>query len=100
MAPVQLPPDNSHRDSCHLQTLILGIEISYQLRMISKLVRCVLLFSCLCAAEKVCGRLKILVHMTSIGYSHVQFQGKIADELANAGHEVQSILYTLIREIV
>ncbi|KAI1702768.1 UDP-glucoronosyl and UDP-glucosyl transferase domain-containing protein [Ditylenchus destructor] len=63
--------------------------------MIGKLISCVILFSCLCAAEKASGRLKILVHMSSIGFSHMQFQGKIADELANAGHEV----HILVQEI-
>jgi hypothetical protein len=35
-------------------------------------------------------RLKVLVYTPSLGWSHNQFMGKIADTLAEAGHEVVS----------
>lgn len=35
-------------------------------------------------------QLKILVYSPSIGFSHMQFQGKLADLLVEAGHEVVS----------
>ncbi len=33
-------------------------------------------------------KLKILVNSPILGFSHVQFEGKVADALAEAGHEV------------
>lgn len=33
-------------------------------------------------------KLKILVTSASIGWSHLQFQGRLADILVDAGHEV------------
>lgn len=37
-------------------------------------------------------KLKILVNSPNLGYSHLQFQGKIADILVEAGHEVVAFL--------
>lgn len=36
-------------------------------------------------------RLKILVSVPGVSYSHLQFQGALADLLVDAGHEVVSI---------
>jgi hypothetical protein len=36
-------------------------------------------------------RLKVLLFTPSMGWSHNQFLGKIADTLAEAGHEVVSV---------
>lgn len=35
-------------------------------------------------------KLKVLVNNPTLGYSHVQFQGRLADALVDAGHEVVS----------
>lgn len=40
-------------------------------------------------------KLKILVTSASIGWSHLQFQGKLADILVEAGHEVVIFLLNL-----
>ncbi|KAH7709512.1 CRE-UGT-49 protein [Aphelenchoides avenae] len=40
-------------------------------------------------------RLKILVHSYSGGYSHLAFQGRLADLLVEAGHEVHVFIPTL-----
>ncbi|KAI1712284.1 UDP-glucoronosyl and UDP-glucosyl transferase domain-containing protein [Ditylenchus destructor] len=40
-------------------------------------------------------RLKILIYNPDLGYSHMQFQGKLADLLVEAGHEVHVLIYTL-----
>lgn len=41
-------------------------------------------------------KLKILVHDYSLGFSHSQFLGAIADTLEEAGHEVVSLFYFFI----
>lgn len=38
-------------------------------------------------------KLKVLVYSPSIGYSHMQYQGKLADLLVEAGHEVVRTQY-------
>lgn len=35
-------------------------------------------------------KLKVLVYSPNVGYSHMQFQGTLADLLVEAGHEVVS----------
>lgn len=37
-------------------------------------------------------RLKILVSAPGVSYSHLQFQGTLADLLVDAGHEVVSVV--------
>lgn len=36
-------------------------------------------------------KLKVLVNSPNVGYSHLQFQGRLADALVNVGHEVVSL---------
>uniref|UniRef100_A0A915CMW0 Uncharacterized protein n=1 Tax=Ditylenchus dipsaci TaxID=166011 RepID=A0A915CMW0_9BILA len=38
-------------------------------------------------------RLKILISSPTLGYSHMQFQGAIADALAKQGHEVHLLIF-------
>lgn len=40
--------------------------------------------------------LKVFVNSPSIGYSHMQFQGRLADLLVEAGHTVVSVLHTVV----
>ncbi|KAI1711658.1 UDP-glucoronosyl and UDP-glucosyl transferase domain-containing protein [Ditylenchus destructor] len=40
-------------------------------------------------------RLKILIYNPDLGYSHMQFQGKLADVLVETGHEVHVLIFTL-----
>uniref|UniRef100_A0A914E924 Uncharacterized protein n=1 Tax=Acrobeloides nanus TaxID=290746 RepID=A0A914E924_9BILA len=37
-------------------------------------------------------KLKILINSPNVGYSHLQFQGKLADTLVEAGHDVHILI--------
>ncbi|KAI1718216.1 UDP-glucoronosyl and UDP-glucosyl transferase domain-containing protein [Ditylenchus destructor] len=52
---------------------------------------CATLFICVAEADK--KRLKILVNSPTVGWSHMQFQSRIADALVEAGHEVHLLVY-------
>ncbi|KAI1695879.1 UDP-glucoronosyl and UDP-glucosyl transferase domain-containing protein [Ditylenchus destructor] len=55
----------------------------------------IILFCCLFEAINGKRKLKILVNNPHFGWSHVQFQGRLADLLVEAGHEV----HMLVQEI-
>ncbi|KAH7718652.1 Protein UGT-49 [Aphelenchoides avenae] len=67
--------------------------VIFQVSEMSRTLRPSLIFAAaLCASLFVAvgatRKLKVLVNNPTLGYSHVQFQGRLADALVDAGHEV------------